>query len=90
MIGHGGGDEVCTISGHHAGLSEARTRVMFLHDWVDGHDRANDAECEIEGDEEAIKRAPRAGKVSIENAGKGDGRDIHHSRRADEDPLPKL
>ena len=89
MIGHSGGDKICAIGCHHARLSETRTWVMFLHDREHGQDRADDAESKIKGYKEAIERASGTGKVPIENASKGDGRDKHHSRRADEDPLPK-
>ena len=89
MIGHSGGGEVCTIGRHHASLSETRSWVGCLHCWVDGRDRADDAESKVERYEEAIQRAFGPGKVSIENTSESDGRDIHHSSGANEDPLPK-
>lgn len=85
-----GHDEIRAVDGDHARLREPRARVVLLHGRVHAHDRHEHAEREVEGDEEAVERAPGRGEERVEHAGERDRGDVHARRGADEDPLPEV
>jgi hypothetical protein len=52
--------------------------------------RDEHAEREVEGDEEAVERAPARREVRIEDAGESNRADVRARGAADEDPLPHV
>lgn len=55
VVSDSGHDQICTVDGDHAGLDETGSRVVFLNDRVDAHDRDDDGQYQVEGDEESVE-----------------------------------
>lgn len=50
----------------------------------------DDAEYEVEGDEELVKRASRSSKERVQDTGQSNSSRVRRSCRADKDPLPEV
>ena len=80
VVANGGHDEVGTVHCDHARLCKAGARVVLLDGRVYAHNRDEDTEREVEGDEETIERASIPGEKRIQNTGECDGGDVHACR----------
>ena len=90
VVPNGGHDEVGAVHRDHARLRQAGARVILLHGRMNTHDCDDDAEGEVEGDEEAVERAPGPGEEGVEDTGERDCGGVHARSRADENPLPEV
>ena len=73
VIRDSGYDQVRAVCGDHARLGEAGTRVVLLHGGMNAYNCDEETQCEIEGDEEPIKRAPWTREVTVQNSSQSNG-----------------
>ena len=77
VVSDGRNNQICAVDGDHAGLDETRSGVVLLNDGVDTHERDDDAQDQVEGDEKLVEGASRTSEETVEDAGKGNGGGIH-------------
>ena len=90
VVSDGGHDEVRAVCDDDAALREAGAWVGFLYGRVYAQYGDECAEGEVEADKEPVEAATGAGEEGEEDAGEGDGGDVHACGGPYEDPLPEV